>query len=66
MTDEVTALQEQLALVLGIAVGAAMKHDDIELLRVYVELPYAIKLAEAESGGLIASLRQKYGKTEKA
>jgi len=60
LKDQIQDLEAELTLIIGVALGAAMKGRDVEMLRVLASLNQAKKLADAHPDGLVARLRQGY------
>jgi len=60
LKEQVQDLEAELTLIIGVAIGAAMKSQDVEMLRVLASLNQTKKLANAHPDGLVAGLRQTY------
>lgn len=63
MTDRerIKSLESQLALMLGIALGSAHKHDDFDTMRMLLGFDYAKELAGREPDRLVGQLMRTYG-----
>jgi hypothetical protein len=63
MTDKerIKSLASQLALTLGIAIGCAHKHHDLETIRLLLACDFAKELAEGEPDRLLGQLMRTYG-----
>lgn len=63
MTDSerTKSLESQLALVLGISLGCAHKHNDLETIRMLLSCDFAKEIAEREPDRLLGQLMRTYG-----
>lgn len=59
--ERIESLSSQLALALGIAIGIAHRHDEVDTIRTLLAFDFAKEIAEREPDRLLGQLMRTYG-----